>query len=88
MPTSIYLKLLLGALCAPYGPDSSNNCGQESEIVYGKTVFDHPHYDAATFSSDFSLIHLNQQSTITPVSMDQGVLSNTYVGGLYNSLVY
>lgn len=69
----------IGALCAPYGPNDNQNCGQKVEQFGIAQVFDHDEYNGSTLNNDFSLIQLDGRSTIAPVLMDMGDIS--YDGG-------
>jgi len=68
----------IGALCAPYGPDSSDNCQQEVESFGINEIIKHPDYDSSTTRFDFALVRLDDSSTITPVDMDTGDISPNY----------
>ena len=66
----------IGYLC-----DESDNCGQYSETIYNKRVWDHPKWDLSNVDYDYTLIQLREQSTITPVPMDMNSTSLTYDSG-------
>jgi len=69
----------IGALCSPYGPDASSNCGQVVESFGIKDIIMHPDYDEDdSFTNDFALVRLNGRSSITPVTMDTGSVSPKY----------
>lgn len=68
----------IGALCAPYGPDSSNNCQQGMESFGINEIIPHPNYSGSTLQYDFALVRLDGSSTITPVNMDPGNISPGY----------
>jgi len=69
----------IGALCAPYGPNSNNNCGQDVESFGITEIYMHPEYGTITgIDHDFALVHLDGQSTIAPVAMDEGDISPGY----------
>lgn len=76
----------IGALC--YEDD---NCGAFSEIRSSNLQFRHPNYTTddrgTTEEYDLRLIQLNQISTITPVEIDDGTLTNEYeiIGGEWES---
>ena len=67
-----------GALC-----EEDDNCGQYTETIYAKEVFDHPQYNQYNFFDgyDFTLVQLKNQSTIDPVPLDQGNVSTSYSAG-------
>lgn len=73
----------IGALCSPYGPTADRNCGQTLEEFRIDAVFNHPDYDDVPLNNDFSLIHLNGRSSISPVLMDTDSTSLEYTGGEY-----
>jgi hypothetical protein len=71
----------IGAIC-----DKEDNCGQYFEEREGINQFRHPNYyvddNAGTVEEwDLRLVQLNEASSITPVDIDDGTLSNTYVAG-------
>ena len=68
----------IGALCAPYGPSQSANCGQKVEKFNIREIIEHPNYNDNNVDNDFALVRLSGKSTITPVSMDQGNISPGY----------
>jgi len=69
----------IGALCSPYGPDTSSNCGQVVESFGIKDIIMHPDYDEDdSLTNDFALVRLNGRSSITPVTMDTGSVSPKY----------
>eukprot|EP00547_Thalassionema_nitzschioides_P000836 CAMPEP_0194199160 /NCGR_PEP_ID=MMETSP0156-20130528/279_1 /TAXON_ID=33649 /ORGANISM="Thalassionema nitzschioides, Strain L26-B" /LENGTH=604 /DNA_ID=CAMNT_0038924015 /DNA_START=90 /DNA_END=1904 /DNA_ORIENTATION=+ len=68
----------IGALCAPYGPSSANNCGQDVESFGINEIYMHPIYNSDTLQNDFALVRLAGSSTITPVDMDPGTVSPGY----------
>jgi len=68
----------IGALCDPYGPDSSSNCDQAVESFRISDITLHPEYNVDTFDNDFALIRLSSRSSITPVAMDQAGISQGY----------
>ncbi len=68
----------IGALCAPYGPSNSKNCGQKVEKFGINDIIEHPNYNESSLSNDFALVRLSDRSTITPVNMDQGNISPGY----------
>ena len=69
----------IGALCEPYEED--DNCGQHMETLYAKKVFNHPLYGNFYDGNDFTLVQLQNQSTIEPVPIDQGYASTSYSPG-------
>ena len=68
----------IGALCAPFGPDASSNCGQEVEAFGVSDIFLHPSYVGGTYENDFALVRLDGRSSLTPVQMDEGSVSPGY----------
>jgi len=68
----------VGALCAPFGPEASSNCGQKIESFDILEIVEHPRYNSSTFDNDFALIRLRGTSTISPVDIDQGNISPKY----------
>jgi len=68
----------VGALCAPYGPSNSKNCGQKVESFGISEIIPHPNYDDGTVVNDFALIRLDGESSIIPVKMDEGNISPGY----------
>ncbi len=68
----------IGALCDPYGPDSSLNCGQAVESFRVRNVILHPEYNTRNLDNDFALIRLSGKSSITPVPMDTKDISLGY----------
>ena len=71
----------IGALCSPYKPGA--NCGQKVEEIYIRRRFIHPYYNPYTVANDFTLLQLVRPSTIAPVKMDDGSVSNNYPNGMY-----
>lgn len=71
----------IGALCPPYGPSASDNCGQDVESFDVIEVFDHPGYNPSSSDKDFSLLKLSGSSTIPPVPMDSMGASENYPDG-------
>ena len=72
---------LIGALCSPYGPSSSLNCGQKVESRNIKKAYKHPGYNSVTFDNDFALVRLDSRLSIEPVKMDTGIYSPSYDSG-------
>jgi hypothetical protein len=76
----------IGAVCK-----NDDNCGTYSETRFSKHQFRHPNFfndDRGTSEEyDLRLIQLNQPSSITPVEIDDGTLSENYVEGK-NCLTY
>jgi len=68
----------IGALCSPYGPDSSSNCQQGVESFGITEIIEHPNYNGNTLRYDFALVRLDGSSTIAPVNMDPGDISPGY----------
>eukprot|EP00548_Thalassiothrix_antarctica_P018334 CAMPEP_0194194308 /NCGR_PEP_ID=MMETSP0154-20130528/75515_1 /TAXON_ID=1049557 /ORGANISM="Thalassiothrix antarctica, Strain L6-D1" /LENGTH=456 /DNA_ID=CAMNT_0038918729 /DNA_START=70 /DNA_END=1436 /DNA_ORIENTATION=+ len=68
----------IGALCAPYGPNESNNCGQAVQSFGISDIIPHPNYNSNSVQNDFALVRLDGSSTITPVTMDPGDISPSY----------
>jgi len=68
----------IGALCDPYGPDSSSNCDQEVESFTISDITLHPEYNSRNSNNDFALIRLSGKSSITPVPMDTSDISPGY----------
>jgi len=68
----------IGALCAPYGPNKSNNCGQAVQSFGISDIIPHPNYNSNNVQNDFALVRLDGSSTITPVTMDPGDISPSY----------
>ena len=68
----------IGALCAPYGPNSAGNCGQDVESFGIRNIIMHPNYNSNTIENDFALVRLDSKSTIDPVAIDPGNISPGY----------
>lgn len=66
----------ISALCEPYQPGA--NCGQPIEEIKVLQEIKHPQYNDKTRNNDFALVKLRERSTITPVAMDQGIISPNY----------
>lgn len=59
------------------------NCGVTNEniAIREKGVYVHPGYKGDPISMDFALLRLKKRSTITPVEMDFGPISDNYEAG-------
>jgi len=69
----------IGALCAPYGPNKGDNCNQKVESFGISEITEHPNWDGDTsLSYDFALVRLDDVSSISPVRMDNGIISPGY----------
>jgi len=63
-------KVLVGALCKPYGPNDANNCNQKVEFIEIEEVFNHDKYNGRNLDYDYALVKLKEKSSINPVGLD------------------
>ena len=66
----------IGAVC-----QNQENCRYPMEKIAVKKYFKHPNFVSSPSSHDFMLLRLKEPSSITPVKMDDGSLSPTYLPG-------
>lgn len=75
-----FSSLKIGAKCRNHENQDGKNCGQYSEIVNRASNYIHPLYTNinGNAQNDLMLVQLAQPSTITPVKMDLGTISDGY----------
>ena len=75
----------VGAYCGFFNPVGCSDPAYTEELTFGYDgVFKHPEYQSsAAYDHDFALIKLNDQSTISPVQIDQGSFSPSYTEGTF-----
>jgi V8-like Glu-specific endopeptidase len=74
-------RLRIGAICTGNANEDGDNCGSYYEVRYAKQEFMPP--GAGTEEYDVRLVQLTERSTIEPVEIDDGSLSNNYPGGTF-----
>jgi len=74
---SQWASFQIGALCT----DQNNNCNQIMEDIAVESYTLHPDWNPQGGDGDYALVRLSEPSTITPVQMDDGSVSNNYSGG-------
>lgn len=73
-------RVRIGAVCTGNANDDGTNCGNYFEVRYAKQEFMPPEHQGGTDEYDVRLVQLTERSTIPPVDIDTGVLSNNYPG--------